>query len=36
MPTTAKSLVEAANAGVPKIGGPDAINMVAKGCADRH
>jgi rhodanese-related sulfurtransferase len=33
MPTTAKSLVEAANAVVPKISGADAIAMVAKGDA---
>ncbi len=31
MPTTAKALVEAANAAVPKISGKDAIDMVAKG-----
>jgi rhodanese-related sulfurtransferase len=31
MPTTAKSLVDAANAVVPKISGKDAIDMVAKG-----
>ena len=33
MPTTAKSLVDAANAIVPKISGADAIDMVAKGDA---
>ena len=33
MPTTAKSLVDAANAVVPKISGKDAIDMVAKGDA---
>ena len=33
MPTTAKSLVDAANAVVPKISGTDAIDMVAKGDA---
>lgn len=33
MPTTAKSLVDAANAVVPKISGQDAIDMVAKGDA---
>ncbi len=31
MPTTAKSLVEAANAAVPKISGKEAQEMVAKG-----
>jgi rhodanese-related sulfurtransferase len=31
MPTTAKSLIDAANAVVPKISGKDAIDMVAKG-----
>jgi hypothetical protein len=33
MPTTAKSLVDAANAVVPKISGKEAIDMVAKGDA---
>lgn len=33
MPTTAKSLVDAANAVVPKISGKDAIDMVGKGDA---
>jgi len=33
MPTTAKSLVDAANAVVPKISGKDAIEMVGKGDA---
>ena len=33
MPTTAKSLVDAANAVVPKISGQEAIDMVAKGDA---
>ena len=31
MPVTAKSLLEAANAAVPKISGKDAIDMVANG-----
>ena len=31
MPTTAKQLVEAANAAVPKISGKEAQEMVAKG-----
>ena len=31
MPTTAKSLIDAANAVVPKISGKEAIDMVAKG-----
>ena len=31
MPTTAKQLVEAANAAVPKISGKEALDMVAKG-----
>jgi hypothetical protein len=33
MPTTAKSLVDAANAVVPKISGKEAIDMVAKSDA---
>ena len=33
MPTTAKSLVDAAHAVVPKISGKEAIDMVAKGDA---
>jgi hypothetical protein len=33
MPTTAKSLVDAANSLVPKISGTDAIEMVGKGDA---
>ena len=33
MPTTAKSLVDAAHAVVPKISGQEAIDMVAKGDA---
>lgn len=33
MPTTAKSLVDAANAVVPKISGKEAIDMVANGDA---
>ena len=31
MPTSAKQLVEAANAAVPKISGQEAIDLVAKG-----
>jgi rhodanese-related sulfurtransferase len=31
MPVTAKSLLEAANAAVPKISGKDAIEMIANG-----
>jgi rhodanese-related sulfurtransferase len=33
MPTTAKSLVDAAHAVVPKISGKDAVDMVGKGDA---